>query len=41
MKELFFEKILKCLLLKKEIDNLFEIRQKYKIENNDVMQVLL
>ena len=41
MKELFIEKILKCLLLKKVIDNLFELLQKYKDENYDVMQLLV
>ena len=40
MKELFIEKILKCLLLK-IIDNSFEIRQKYKAENDDVRQLLV
>ena len=41
MKELFIEKILKCLLLKKVIDNLFELLQKLKDENYDVMQLLV
>ena len=40
MKVFFIEKILRYLPLKKVIDNLFELRQKHKDENNDVMQLL-
>ena len=41
MKVLFVVKTLECLLLKKVIDRLFELRQKYIDENNDVMQILV
>ena len=34
-------KIFKLSLFKKAIDKLFELRQKYKDENNDVMQLLV
>ena len=38
---LFIERILKYFFLEKVIDKLFAVRQKYKDENNDVMQLLV
>ena len=41
MKVLFIEKILKYLHSKKIIDEIFALRQKYKDEDNEVMQLLV